>query len=77
MPIEKVNVYVGYSCPIMGTNNFGVHTINLLHGATSIIWFVNFSSLIPILDQFLISPLHVEQVFFSIDPKERAWKVVL
>jgi hypothetical protein len=37
MPIERVNVYVGCSCPIMGTNRFGMHTINLHHGATSII----------------------------------------
>jgi hypothetical protein len=37
MPIEKVNVYVGCSCPIMGIGSFGMHTINLLHGATSII----------------------------------------
>jgi hypothetical protein len=32
MPIEKMNVYVGYSCPIMGTNSFGMHTTNLVHG---------------------------------------------
>jgi hypothetical protein len=38
MPIEKVNMYVGYSCPIMRTNSFGMHTVNLIHGATSIIW---------------------------------------
>jgi hypothetical protein len=38
MPIEKMNVYTGYSCPIMGLNSFGMHTINLLHGTTSIIW---------------------------------------
>jgi hypothetical protein len=37
MPIEKVNIYVGCSCPIMGTNSFGMHTINLLHEATNII----------------------------------------
>jgi hypothetical protein len=37
MPIEKVNVYVGYSCPIMGIDSFGMLTINLLHVATSII----------------------------------------
>ncbi len=34
MPIEKVNVYVGYSCPIMGIDSFGMHTINVLLGAT-------------------------------------------
>jgi hypothetical protein len=28
MPIEKVNMYVGYSCPIMGIDSFGMHTIN-------------------------------------------------
>jgi hypothetical protein len=39
MPIEKMNIYVGYSCPIMGTDGFGMHTINLLHGVTSIIQF--------------------------------------
>ncbi len=37
MPLEKVNVYAGYSYPIMGIDSFGMHTINLLHGATSII----------------------------------------
>jgi hypothetical protein len=37
MLVKKVNMYLGYSCPIMGTNSFGMHTINLLHGATSII----------------------------------------
>jgi hypothetical protein len=37
MPIEKVNVYAGCSCPIMGIDSLGMHTINLLHGATSII----------------------------------------
>jgi len=35
---------------------------------------VNFNSLIPISFAF---PIHVEQVFFSIDPKEKGWKVVL
>jgi len=30
---------------------------------------VNFAPLIPILDQFFISPWHVEQVFFSYRPK--------
>jgi hypothetical protein len=30
---------------------------------------VNFAPLIPILDLFFISPLHVEQVFFSYRPK--------
>jgi hypothetical protein len=38
---------------------------------------VNFASLIPILDQFFTYPLHGKQVFFSIDPKEKGWKVVL
>jgi hypothetical protein len=37
MPLEKVDVYVGCSCPIMGIDSFGMHTVNLLHGATSII----------------------------------------
>jgi hypothetical protein len=37
MPIEKVNVYVSCSCPIMAIDSFGMHTINLLHGATSTI----------------------------------------
>jgi hypothetical protein len=37
MPIEKVNVYASCSCPIMGIDNFGMHTINLLHRATNII----------------------------------------
>jgi hypothetical protein len=37
MLIEKVNVYAGCSCPIMGIDSFGMHTINLLHGVTSII----------------------------------------
>jgi hypothetical protein len=37
MPIEKMNFYAGCSCPIMGIDNFGMHTINLFHGATSII----------------------------------------
>jgi hypothetical protein len=37
MLIGKVNMYVGCSRPIMGTNSFGMHTINLLHGVTSII----------------------------------------
>jgi hypothetical protein len=37
MLIEKVNVYAGCSCLIMGIDSFGMHTINLLHGATSII----------------------------------------
>jgi hypothetical protein len=30
---------------------------------------VNFAPLIPILNQFFISPLHVEQVFFSYKEK--------
>jgi len=37
MPIEKLNVYASYSCPIVGIDSFGMHTINLLHGATNII----------------------------------------
>jgi hypothetical protein len=37
MPIKKMNVYVGCSCPIMGIDSFGMHTLNLLHGVTSII----------------------------------------
>jgi hypothetical protein len=37
MPIDKVNVYVGCSCPILGIDSFGMHTINLLHGTTNII----------------------------------------
>jgi hypothetical protein len=40
MPIEKMNVYAACSCSIMGTDSFGMHTINLLHGATSIIQLV-------------------------------------
>jgi hypothetical protein len=36
-PIEKVNMYVSCSCPIMGIYSFGMHTINLLHGATNTI----------------------------------------
>jgi len=28
MPIEKMNMYVGYSRPIMGIDSFGMHTIN-------------------------------------------------
>jgi hypothetical protein len=37
MPIKKLNVYASYSCPIVGIDNFEMHTINLLHGGTSII----------------------------------------
>jgi len=37
MPIKKLNVYASYSCPIVGINNFEMHTINVLHGATSVI----------------------------------------
>jgi len=37
MPIEKMNVYEGYSCQIMRTDSFGMHTINLLYGIISII----------------------------------------
>jgi hypothetical protein len=36
---------------------------------------VNFAPLIPILDQFFISPLHVEQVFFSYRPKGKGLEV--
>ncbi len=32
----------------------------------------NFNSLIPISYQFFTFPIHVKQVFFSIDPKEKA-----
>jgi hypothetical protein len=28
MPIEKVNMYASSSCPIMGIDSFGMHTIN-------------------------------------------------
>lgn len=38
---------------------------------------VNFTSLIPILDQSFAFPLHVKQVLFAKDPKERGSKVVL
>jgi hypothetical protein len=38
---------------------------------------VNFASLSPNSYQFFAFPLHVEQVLFSIDPKERGWKVIL
>jgi len=37
MLIEKVSMYAGYSCPITGIDSFGMHTINLFHGVTSII----------------------------------------
>jgi hypothetical protein len=37
MPLEKMNVYAGCSCPIMGIDSFGMQTINLLHGTISII----------------------------------------
>jgi hypothetical protein len=36
---------------------------------------INFAPLIPILDQFFISPLHVEQVFFSYRPKGKGLEV--
>jgi len=39
--------------------------------------FVNFTSLIPISNQSITFPIHVEQSFFSSDPKEQRWKVVL
>ncbi len=39
--------------------------------------FVNFNSPIPISNQSFVFPIHVEQVLFSNDPKERGWKVVL
>ncbi len=38
---------------------------------------INFGSLIPIWNQTFAFPLHVDQVFFSNDPKERGWKVVV
>jgi hypothetical protein len=38
---------------------------------------VNFTSLIPIFDKSFVFPLHVEQVVFSNDLKERGWKVTL
>jgi hypothetical protein len=34
MLIEKMNVYASCSCPIMGIDSSGMHTINLLRGAT-------------------------------------------
>jgi hypothetical protein len=39
--------------------------------------FVNFVSLNPIYDQSFAFPLHVDQMFFSSNPKERGWKMVL
>ncbi len=39
--------------------------------------FINFASLIPISDQSFVFPLHVDQVVFCNDPKERGWKLVL
>jgi hypothetical protein len=39
--------------------------------------FINFDFLIPIFDQSFVFPLHVDQVFFASDLKERRWKVVL
>jgi hypothetical protein len=39
--------------------------------------FVDFTSLIPISNQFFAFVIHVKQVFFSKDPKERSWKVIL
>ncbi len=39
--------------------------------------FIKFTSLIPIFNQSFAFPLHVDQMFFSNDPKERGWKVVL
>ncbi len=38
---------------------------------------VNFGSLISISDQSFSFPLHVDQVFFSSDLKERRWKAVV
>ncbi len=38
---------------------------------------IDFGSLIPISDQSFAFPLHVDQVFFSNDFKERGWKVVI
>jgi len=38
---------------------------------------VNFNFLIRISDQSFVFPLHVDQVFFASDLKERRWKVVL
>ncbi len=37
----------------------------------------NFNSLILIFDQSFAFPIHVEQVFFSANPKEKRWKVVI
>jgi hypothetical protein len=38
---------------------------------------VNFTSFILILDQSFALLINMEQVFFSKDPKERNWKVIL
>jgi hypothetical protein len=38
---------------------------------------VDFTSLIPISNQFFAFTIHVEQIFFPKDPKERSWKVIL
>jgi hypothetical protein len=38
---------------------------------------LNFNSLIPISNQSVVFPLHVNQVFFASDLKERRRKVVL
>jgi hypothetical protein len=38
---------------------------------------VNFGSLIPISNQSFNFPLHVDQVFFFNDHKERGWKIVV
>ncbi len=38
---------------------------------------VNFASIIPISNQSFGFPLHVDQIFFPSDPKERGWKIIL
>jgi hypothetical protein len=38
---------------------------------------INLNSLIPISNQFFAFWIHVEQVLFFVDPKEKRWKVVL
>ncbi len=39
--------------------------------------FVNFNSFIPFSNASFVFPIHIEQVFFSKDPKEKGWKVIL
>ncbi len=39
--------------------------------------FDNFDSLIPIFDQSFAFPIHVQQVFFNANPKEKRWKIVI